>query len=47
MLAKLSIMDWRAIAALAFALPYVALVLVGERFGWLQLGLVHHPLLRN
>ena len=37
MLAKLSIMDWRAIAALAFALPYVALVVVGERFGWLQL----------
>ena len=36
MLSKLSIMDWRAIAALAFALPYVALVLSGERFGWLQ-----------
>ncbi|MGW2091192.1 hypothetical protein [Promicromonospora sukumoe] len=37
MLAKISVMDWRAIAALAFALPYVALVLLGERFGWLQL----------
>lgn len=37
MLAKLSIMDWRAIAALAFALPYVALTLLGDRFGWLQL----------
>ncbi|MEV0891113.1 hypothetical protein [Promicromonospora sp. NPDC050262] len=36
MLAKLSVMDWRAIAALAFALPYVALTLVGDRFGWLQ-----------
>ena len=36
MLSKLSIMDWRAIAALAFALPYVALVLSGERFEWLQ-----------
>jgi uncharacterized protein (DUF697 family) len=35
-LSKISIMDWRAIAALAFALPYVALVLSGERFGWLQ-----------
>ena len=34
-LSKLSIMDWRAIAALAFALPYVATVLLGERFGWL------------
>jgi hypothetical protein len=36
MLSKLSIMDWRAIAALAFALPYAALVLWGERLGWLQ-----------
>ena len=37
MLAKISVMDWRAVAALAFALPYVALVVLGERFGWLQL----------
>lgn len=37
MLAKLSVMDWRAVAALAFALPYVALTLLGDRFGWLQL----------
>jgi hypothetical protein len=36
MLSKLSIMDWRAIAALAFALPYAALVLSVERFAWLQ-----------
>lgn len=36
MLSKLSVMDWRAIAALVFALPYAALVLVGERFGWLE-----------
>jgi hypothetical protein len=36
MLSRLSIMDWRAIAALAFALPYAALVLWGERLGWLQ-----------
>jgi ABC-type transport system involved in multi-copper enzyme maturation permease subunit len=33
-LSKLSIMDWRAIAALGFALPYVALTLFGGRFGW-------------
>lgn len=36
MLSKLSVMDWRAIAALGFALPYVALVLLGDRFGWLE-----------
>jgi uncharacterized protein (DUF697 family) len=35
-LSKLSVMDWRAIAALGFALPYVALVVLGDRFGWLQ-----------
>lgn len=33
-LSKLSVMDWRAIAALGFALPYVALGLLGDRFGW-------------
>ncbi|WP_369372719.1 hypothetical protein AB1046_04400 [Promicromonospora sp. Populi] len=37
MLSKISIMDWRAIAALGFALPYLALTLVGEQFGWLEL----------
>ena len=37
MLSKISVMDWRAIAALGFALPYVALVLLGDRFGWLEL----------
>ncbi|MCP2265375.1 hypothetical protein APR03_002731 [Promicromonospora thailandica] len=36
MLSKISVMDWRAIAALGFALPYVALVVLGDRFGWLQ-----------
>ncbi|GAA4711360.1 hypothetical protein [Promicromonospora umidemergens] len=36
-LSKLSVMDWRAIAALGFALPYVALVVLGDRFGWLEL----------
>jgi ABC-type transport system involved in multi-copper enzyme maturation permease subunit len=36
-LSKLSVMDWRAIAALGFALPYAALVLLGDRFGWLEL----------
>ena len=36
MLSKLSVMDWRAIAALVFALPYVALVLFSDRFGWLE-----------
>ena len=36
MLSKLSVMDWRAIAALGFALPYVALVLLADRFGWLD-----------
>ncbi|MFD2024765.1 hypothetical protein [Promicromonospora aerolata] len=35
-MSKLSVMDWRAIAALGFALPYVALVLLGDRFGWLE-----------
>ena len=34
MLSKLSVMDWRAIAALGFALPYIALVVLGNRFGW-------------
>lgn len=37
MLSKISIMDWRAIAALGFALPYLALTLLGERFGWPEL----------
>lgn len=36
MLSKLSVMDWRAVTALVFALPYVALVLVGDRFGWIE-----------
>lgn len=36
-LSKLSVMDWRAIAALGFALPYVVLMLWGDRFGWLEL----------
>lgn len=36
MLSKISVMDWRAIAALGFALPYVALVVLGDRFGWLD-----------
>lgn len=36
MLSKLSVMDWRAIAALGFALPYAALVLLRDRFSWLQ-----------
>lgn len=36
MLSKISVMDWRAIAALAFALPYVAVVVLGDRFGWLD-----------
>lgn len=35
-LSKLSVMDWRAVAALGFGLPYVALVLWGDRFGWLS-----------
>lgn len=37
MLTKLSVMDWRAIAALGFALPYVAQVVLGDRFGWPEL----------
>jgi hypothetical protein len=36
-LAKISVMDWRAIVALVFALPYVGLTVLGERFGWLAL----------
>jgi hypothetical protein len=36
-LSKVSVMDWRAIAALGFALPYVALVVLGDRFGWPEL----------
>ena len=36
-LSKLSIMDWRAIAALGFALPYVALVVLEDWLGWLEL----------
>lgn len=37
MLSKVSVVDWRAIVALVFALPYVALVLFGDRFEWLTL----------
>jgi hypothetical protein len=33
-LSKISVMDWRAIAALGFALPYAALMVLGDRFGW-------------